>query len=129
MGFLEKLKKKGFEVLYMVDPIDEYCVQQLKEYDGKKLLCASKEGLNLDETEDEKKGCGVESCVFGVHHHITNTRHVLLLQILDVHAHIVTRHTGVDALVVHLDGEDLSSARVDSGVGWKEHDFISRLDR
>jgi len=53
--FLEKLKKKGFEVLYMVDPIDEYCVQQLKEYDGKKLLCASKEGLNLDETEDEKK--------------------------------------------------------------------------
>jgi molecular chaperone HtpG len=53
--FLEKLKKKGFEVLYMVDPIDEYCVQQLKEYDGKKLLCATKEGLNLDETEDEKK--------------------------------------------------------------------------
>merc|ERR1711871_871882 len=53
--FLEKLKKKGFEVLYMVDPIDEYCVQQLKEYDGKKLLCASKEGLNIDETEDEKK--------------------------------------------------------------------------
>ena len=53
--FLEKLKKKGFEVLYMVDPIDEYCVQQLKEYDGKKLLCASKEGLNLDESEDEKK--------------------------------------------------------------------------
>merc|ERR1719265_1399742 len=41
--FLEKLKKKGFEVLYMVDPIDEYCVQQLKEYDGKKLLCATKE--------------------------------------------------------------------------------------
>merc|ERR1712188_8021 len=54
-AFLEKLKKKGFEVLYMVDPIDEYCVQQLKEYDGKKLLCASKEGLNLDESEDEKK--------------------------------------------------------------------------
>merc|ERR1712178_651710 len=53
--FLEKLKKKGFEVLYMVDPIDEYCVQQLKEYDGKKLLCASKEGLNIDESDDEKK--------------------------------------------------------------------------
>merc|ERR1711916_259756 len=52
---LEKLKKKGFEVLYMVDPIDEYCVQQLKEYDGKKLLCATKEGLNLDDSEDEKK--------------------------------------------------------------------------
>ena len=53
--FIEKLKKKGIEVLYMIDPIDEYCVQQLKEYDGKKLLCASKEGLNLDETDDEKK--------------------------------------------------------------------------
>merc|ERR1711871_515365 len=53
--FLEKLKKKGFEVLYMVDPIDEYCAQQLKEYDGKKLLCATKEGLNFDDSEDEKK--------------------------------------------------------------------------
>merc|ERR1711916_296289 len=53
--FLEKLKKRGYEVLYMVDPIDEYCVQQLKEYDGTKLLCASKEGLNIDESDDEKK--------------------------------------------------------------------------
>jgi len=53
--FLEKLKKKGFEVLYMVDPIDEYAVQQLKEYDGKKLISATKEGLKLDEDEEEKK--------------------------------------------------------------------------
>merc|ERR1712072_1594347 len=53
--FLEKLKKKGFEVLYMTDPIDEYCVQQLKEYDDKKLICASKEGLAMEETDDEKK--------------------------------------------------------------------------
>merc|ERR1712022_53460 len=53
--FLERLKKKGLEVLYMIDPIDEYAVQQLKEYDGKKLICATKEVLNLDETEDEKK--------------------------------------------------------------------------
>merc|ERR1712164_215359 len=53
--FLEKLKKKGYEVLYMVDPIDEYAVQQLKEFDGKKLLSATKEGLQLAEDEDEKK--------------------------------------------------------------------------
>jgi molecular chaperone HtpG len=52
--FLEKLRKKGYEVLYMVDPIDEYAVQQLKEFDGKKLLSATKEGLDLAEEEDEK---------------------------------------------------------------------------
>lgn len=53
--FLERLKKKGYEVLFMVDPIDEYAVQQLKEYDGKKLVCCTKEGLDLDDSEEEKK--------------------------------------------------------------------------
>merc|ERR1719254_286604 len=53
--FLEKLKKKGYEVLYMTDPIDEYAVQQLKEFDGKKLLSATKEGLDINDDEDEKK--------------------------------------------------------------------------
>merc|ERR1712227_709853 len=52
--FLEVLKKKGLEVLYMVDPVDEYCVQQLKEYDGKKLKSTTKEGLDIED-EDEKK--------------------------------------------------------------------------
>merc|ERR1712036_77471 len=52
--FLENLKKKGYEVLYMVDPIDEYCVQQLKEFEGKKLKSTTKEGLEIDD-EDEKK--------------------------------------------------------------------------
>jgi molecular chaperone HtpG len=52
--FIETLRKKGYEVLYMVDPIDEYCVQQLKEYDGKKLKSVTKEGLDLSD-EDEKK--------------------------------------------------------------------------
>merc|ERR1712167_431391 len=52
--FIEQLRKKGYEILYMVDPIDEYCVQQLKEYDGKKLKAVTKEGLDID-TEDEKK--------------------------------------------------------------------------
>merc|ERR1712188_233113 len=53
--FIEMCKKRNFEVLYMVDPIDEYCVQQLKEYDGKKLVSVTKEGLKFDESEDEKK--------------------------------------------------------------------------
>lgn len=53
--FLEALKKRGLEVLYLVDPIDEYMVQQLKDYDGKKLKSCTKEGLDLEETEDEKK--------------------------------------------------------------------------
>merc|ERR1712227_349091 len=53
--FLEKLKRKGYEVIFMVDPIDEYAVQQLKEYEGKKLISATKEGLAMEETDDEKK--------------------------------------------------------------------------
>jgi len=53
--FIERLKKKGLEVLYMIDPIDEYATQQLKEYDGKKLVCCTKEGLEIEETEEEKK--------------------------------------------------------------------------
>merc|ERR1711988_2087511 len=52
--FIEQLKKRGYEVLYLVDPIDEYAVQQLKEYDGKKLVAVTKEGLNLEKTEEEK---------------------------------------------------------------------------
>lgn len=54
-AFVERVKKRGFEVLYMVDPIDEYATQQLKEYDGKKLICVTKEGLELPEDEEEKK--------------------------------------------------------------------------
>jgi len=53
--FLEKIKRKGYEVLFMVDPIDEYSVQQLKDFDSHKLVCITKEGLKLDETDEEKK--------------------------------------------------------------------------
>ena len=53
--FVESLKRKDLEVIYMVDPIDEYVVQQLKDFDGHKLKNCSKEGIELDQTEDEKK--------------------------------------------------------------------------
>ena len=53
--FIESLKKKGYEVLYLVDPIDEYMVQQMKDYDDKKLKSVTKEGLDMETTDDEKK--------------------------------------------------------------------------
>merc|ERR1712088_676373 len=54
-AFVERLTKKGFEVLFMTEPIDEYCVQQLKEYDGKQMTCVTKEGLVLPTDEEEEK--------------------------------------------------------------------------
>merc|ERR1712178_598218 len=53
--FIENLKKKGYEVLYLIDPIDEYVIQQLKEFEEKKLKNCSKEGLDLDDEDDKKK--------------------------------------------------------------------------
>jgi len=55
--FLEKLKKKDLEVLYLVDPIDEYAIQHVTEFDGKKLQSASKEGLSFGDADEktEKK--------------------------------------------------------------------------
>jgi len=60
--FLEGLRKKGFEVLYMTDPIDEYAMQQLKEFEGKKFVCVTKEGLKLDEPTEEEKKKNEELC-------------------------------------------------------------------
>lgn len=54
-SFVERVKKRGFEVVYMVEPIDEYVVQQMKEYDGKQLVSVTKEGLEFPEDEEEKK--------------------------------------------------------------------------
>merc|ERR1712142_74778 len=54
-SFVERLKKRGLEVIYMTEPIDEYVVQQLKEFDGKNLVSVTKEGLEFPEDEEEKK--------------------------------------------------------------------------
>uniref|UniRef100_A0A182JG07 Heat shock protein 83 n=1 Tax=Anopheles atroparvus TaxID=41427 RepID=A0A182JG07_ANOAO len=54
-AFVERVKKRGFEVIYMTEAIDEYVIQQLKEYKGKQLVCVTKEGLELPEDEAEKK--------------------------------------------------------------------------
>merc|ERR1711920_125478 len=62
--FLEALKKRDLEVLYMVDPIDEYAIQQLKDYQGKTLACATKEGLDLGLSEEEKKKAEEEKASF-----------------------------------------------------------------
>ena len=53
--YVEGVTKRGLEVLYMTEPIDEYCVQSLKEYDGKNLVSITKEGLELPEDESEKE--------------------------------------------------------------------------
>jgi molecular chaperone HtpG len=53
--FTEQCRKRGYEVLYMTDPIDEYAMQQLKDFEDKKFVCLSKEGVKFEDTEDEKK--------------------------------------------------------------------------
>ena len=52
---LESLKAKDYEVLLMVDPIDEWVTQSLHEYKEKKLKSAEKGDLDLDKVDDEKK--------------------------------------------------------------------------
>ncbi|XP_053952501.1 heat shock protein 83 [Anastrepha ludens] len=54
-AFVERVKARGFEVIYMTEPIDEYVIQHLKEYKGKQLTSVTKEGLELPEDEAEKK--------------------------------------------------------------------------
>uniref|UniRef100_A0A8C5VH86 Histidine kinase/HSP90-like ATPase domain-containing protein n=1 Tax=Microcebus murinus TaxID=30608 RepID=A0A8C5VH86_MICMU len=54
-AFMEHLWKHGLGVIYMTEPIDEYCVQQLKEFEGKTSVSVTKEGLELPEDEEEKK--------------------------------------------------------------------------
>jgi HSP90 family molecular chaperone len=54
--FLEKVRSRGFEVLYLVDPLDEYAVQSLPEFDGKRLMSVTKEGLKFGADDDDADG-------------------------------------------------------------------------
>jgi len=51
---MEKMKQKDFEVLYMIDPLDEICSQSIVDFEGHKLVDINKAGLNLNMTEEEK---------------------------------------------------------------------------
>jgi heat shock protein beta len=53
--FVERLLKKGYEVLYLTEPVDEYTIQALPEFDGKRFQNVAKEGLGLDEGEKAKE--------------------------------------------------------------------------
>jgi len=53
--FLEKLKVKNYEVIYMCDPLDEYITQQVKDYKDKKLICITKENTDIGSDESEKE--------------------------------------------------------------------------
>jgi len=71
---------------------------------------------------------GHQGGVFLVDHDITGTRHVLLVETLDVESDVVTRHGFLDLLVMHFDGEHLAAASVGGGVGRHEDDFFVALD-
>ena len=52
---VEKLLSKDIEIIFMTDSVDEYTVQHLTEFEGKRLINASREGLKLEEGDVEKK--------------------------------------------------------------------------
>merc|ERR1712153_116970 len=53
--YLERLQKKGYEVLYYIDPIDEYAMPQLTEFKGFQFAGANEENLKLDDDDKEEK--------------------------------------------------------------------------
>uniref|UniRef100_A0A8C0UL83 Endoplasmin n=1 Tax=Cyanistes caeruleus TaxID=156563 RepID=A0A8C0UL83_CYACU len=53
--FVERLLKKGYEVIYLTEPVDEYCIQALPEFDGKRFQNVAKEGVKFEESEKSKE--------------------------------------------------------------------------
>jgi len=62
--FLEEARRRDLEVIFMVDPIDEYVMQQVKDFEDKKFVCVTKEGLKFEESEEEKKQKEEEKAAF-----------------------------------------------------------------
>ncbi len=52
---MEQLLKKGYEVIYLTEPVDEYCIQALPEFDGKRFQNVAKEGVKFDESDKAKE--------------------------------------------------------------------------
>jgi heat shock protein beta len=53
--FVERIMKKGYEILYLIDPVDQYCMQSLPEFEGKKFQNVAKDGLELDKSDTKKE--------------------------------------------------------------------------
>ena len=53
--YMENIREKGYDILFLTDPIDEYITQHLKDFDGKQFVDISREGLDLGENKDEKE--------------------------------------------------------------------------
>nr|XP_061781292.1 endoplasmin-like [Nerophis lumbriciformis] len=53
--FVERLLKKGYEVIYLTEPVDEYCIQALPEFDGKRFQNVAKEGVKFEESDKVKE--------------------------------------------------------------------------
>ncbi|MGH0148082.1 UNVERIFIED_CONTAM: hypothetical protein FKN15_012028 [Acipenser sinensis] len=53
--FVETLLKKGYEVVYLTEPVDEYCIQALPEFDGKRFQNVAKEGVKFEESDKAKE--------------------------------------------------------------------------
>ncbi|XP_002157524.1 endoplasmin [Hydra vulgaris] len=59
--FVERLLRKGYEVLYLIEPVDEYCIQSLPEFEGKKFQNVAKEGLKFGDEDEAKQKAKLES--------------------------------------------------------------------
>jgi molecular chaperone HtpG len=65
--FIEEAKRRDIEVIFMVDPIDEYVMQQVKDFEDKKFVCVTKEGMTFEETEEKAQEGRGQGCIRKAH--------------------------------------------------------------